>query len=386
MPRQPPETPESELTDLTIKEGSLVVEGDNPEANVVMFKTKKEEEPKQNVHADVDPEKVGFLQRVKDWVSAKVGKAEFEMQMPMTTAEIMRAEYLQKELDKCRMYLQDSVSRILNYTTGDEQAKLLQKTVQEFNEKTQLLLSEMAESNKAAAEDFSDILDLMNDSVFKGDVQSGRELFAQSVEKLMAFEVPPETHHTEKSEDQVSKEAPANKSLEDVLKALPEEDRALVEAELKAKQAPKEEPPAITKGMTDEQAEAFKALQAEVAKLKDQDLAAKYANKAREICKADIGMSLEDTAEALRKAYEVSPESGAAVEQALRAAAAQATKGAALMQSFGHAYAPAKAMDQETAEKLEKLKADKPGMTDGEALLKLSKSDPAAFAQIVANG
>lgn len=302
MPR-----PKNAVSDLSIDEAAMVDDGDNPEAKIVLFK------------------------------SQDAGAKEMMGWAPRTTSERLAQRRFMEEFWEVRCAYTDSVSDILYSVPASEMGKLLEQTTAEFEAEVEKLLDGVA---KAAP----------------GLAKAGRQLVADAVEAaatgdpenitkaLEAFGAAPQdkedTMPAPSTKNNPATETPKQaKSLDDVLAALPEEQRAIVKAKMDADAAALEEAKASKPAADDGDVKAkladaenrTKALEAEVAQMRDEKATEGFRAKARDIGVGDV----EEITTLLKGAFGRSKEEGDLLEKNLRAMAAQAKKGGALLKVVG---------------------------------------------------
>lgn len=331
-----------ELTELEINEGSLVDKGDNPEAHVRLFKMEDGEEahePAQDEPATPEVSKgKGVLRKLWERI-AGTGTEEVAKDYARTTAEILRSDRLEHDFAKLRLAFMESVDSILECAEGAEMAGLLETAVSEFNAEAGRITADIGKASQDSADELRGILDAMIDSVSKGDNEAPRPEvraeFAKAVADLEAFEVP-------KAPQEEKESMTTEKNLDSVLAALPEGDRAIIDAELakighdgkKKPYAGKEEeeedemkksaePSNVEKRMIELEKRAELA-EAKVAALVEKERSAEFLEVAKRLVPG--GVDHADLGAALKTASDFDPDFGANLEKLFGALGAQVEK------------------------------------------------------------
>jgi hypothetical protein len=318
-----PKKPKLELTNLTIKEGSVVDSGDNPEAHVMLMKRDQEISD-------------GVWTRLKKWASSKMG-GEY-MAAPRTTAQILAAEAFREEFLKLRMAFVESVQSILELAVPEQIGDLMSKSVAEFSSKASEMSARLEYGKRS---ELGGIIVEMSDAL-KDRAAMKRDEFVSAIEKLEKFDfvdghagtggAPSDDLTTNQEEDShmstTKKDAPAALTLSAALEKMDPEARKLVEAELSA-----------AKPVVDETNKkllaAIEAMQAEIAKLREEKSDEEFVTKARKI--SIPGAKIQEVADVLKTAYGLSKESGEKMERILLAQAAQSNLAAKVLKQYGQA-------------------------------------------------
>lgn len=296
--------PRFKLEDLSIDEGSLVGEGDNPEAHIRLFKLRADE-------ATVSTDK------------------EYE---PRTMGAILAEREFSDRFWTLRCAYTDSIGSILAASEHDKMGALLTKTTAEFSAAVGDLiasiakLSPMTAARARAAVESLKVACAAEPAAVSGEIH-------KAAASLDAFAP------TKPQEDNVSKNATTTaptalvaKTAEEILAALPEEQRAVIAAQLDAAKVAADKALADAEKVAAEKAAAEQTsmakrladTEAALAKMKDDALTQTYLAKAKEIGAGDVN----EIAMLLKGAFGRDPKEGEILERNLRAMAAQARKGA----------------------------------------------------------
>jgi len=329
-----------QLNDLEINEGSLVDKGDNPEAHVALFKMRADEDAVETAKdADQPDSKPGFFARIKAWVTK--GGPE-----PRMTGDIVDSDEFEFGMMKLRLAFQDSISSILENAPATQVGAMLQDTVGQFSTRANSLAFDIGKVDKPASQELSGIVSRLVASVATeptvGKVAEPNPIsamkradFAKALDDLANFEIPKAQPPQEAT---VSTKNQNALSFDDVLKNLPEDQQATINAHLDTlKAADTTEADAAAKA--DEAAKAapvnaeIATLRAQVAKLEDDKITDQMIAKAKDINLA--GSDVSELAGILKGAFGRSTAEGEAIEKTFRAAAAQVSKADVLMKSIG---------------------------------------------------
>lgn len=417
MPATPPRTATHRLVGLQINEGSLVDQGDNPEAHIVFFKRKPQETTMPAPAPSTTPaHKLGGWRSLLEWAgiakkkpaSTTTTTAEKDYyDGPRTLAQILAADRFNEEICKLRWAFMDSVRSIMSSADPTSIAPLMQKSVAEFGVLAQQLVADLKKRHPEAtdaaanAEKFVDILarltaqanahaETAKAAPSKPDDEAARLLFVKTLAELEAFELPfnPAPQETEMPAD-----TNATKSLEDIVKALPEAERTQLAKELAdlkaaaaaAKASPAAPAPApapatggddVQKQLADLQKQAADA-KAEVAKLRDEKAYEGFVAKAKDIGAGDV----QEVATLLKGAYGRSAEEGASLEKVLRAQAAQLAKAQSILtKTLGSSNnAAAGSLDEKIGEAVKAIQKAKPTLTYEQAYAEAIIANPEAY-------
>jgi len=406
-----------ELTGLSIEEGSFVDKGDNPEAHIVLTKAYRELSDEQRAklapatrkYLESEPAKKTWLERAKAYFTKSSHYGE-----PKTTAQILAEDEFRSKFMNLRFAFTDSVHSILNMPTAQDDeinamSVMMNQTVQEFADKASELTGELTKRDASAAGELAGILDELARSVSKGG-DANRGPFAQAMKDLEVFEFPAMTAPTTEDNVPAEKKTPTLDEL--VAKHGSEDDQktlsAAIEAHAKAaaekavaealkaktmhmdeeeKEKEDEKKKAMADALPAELRKSFDAMTAlmakqgeQIEKLQEQQTEALYLEKAKDIAK-DAGLDLNETANSLRKAYEVSDAIGASIEKQLRALAEQVK----LTKQIGApgAFPVEKNTGEEKLEQLAKEIQKAEGGTYEEAYAKAMDRDPDAAREAV---
>jgi len=400
------------LTGLSIEEGSFVDKGDNPEAHILLVKAYKDLD--EGDRAKLTPATREFLENAparKTWLDrAKgfFGLVQKEDMGPKTTAQILAEDEFRRKFFDLRMAFTESVGSILQMPVAMSEersamAEMMNQTVAEFAEKAGELTGELGKRDPSAAGELAGILDALARSVSKGG-DANRGPFAQAMEDLEHFEFPAKTAPA--TEDNVPAEK-TNPTLSDLVAKIGSEDdqkamndaidakvKAAVDEALKAAEGaePTGDDPAKKaaelgaqlppefQAQFSELLTTVKSQTEKLSSLEEAQTAQTYLTKAQSIA-ADAGLDLAETADSLRKAYEVSTEYGAQLEKQLRALAEQVK----LTKTLGNAgaFPVEKNTGEEKLEKLARDIAKRDGVSFEEAYDKAMDEDPEAAREAV---
>lgn len=308
----PVRTPKNRIVDLNIVEGALVDDGDNPKAHIVLFKSGT---------AEADGGKDGG-----SW-------------QPRSTSERLAQRKFMEDFYDVRSAYVDSINDVLYMVPADEMGAALEKSTTEFEAEVTKLLDAVAKSAPSVAK--------AGRLLVKKTVEAAATHDSETITKaLEAFGASPQDTQEDpmatpatKSNDTATNTAPKAKTIDEIVAALPEAERATVKAALEAAakatadaeaaavKARGEADDADTKAKLKAQEESLKATQAELAKMKDEKLTAEFKAKAETIGVGDVDVM----ATLLKGAFGRSKEEGEALESQLKAMAAQAKKGGAVL-------------------------------------------------------
>lgn len=294
--------PRFKLEDLSIDEGSLVDEGDNPEAHIKLFKL------------------------------APTSKAEAPVFAARTTAEILAERAFSDDFWKLRCAYVDSVQGILAMVEPSQMGGALDRTTSEFTSAVGELIASVGKLSSSFAAKLRGAMEQIKVAA-AADPDSGA--ITKAVAALDGYA-------PDNMEDNVSQKnatPPALKTADEIIAALPDDQRAAIVAQLDAAKASEASAKAdaekaraeVSKAAADEAAVMSAALtkrladtEATLAKMKDEALTAQFVAKAKEIGAGPT----EDVATLLKSAFGRDPKEGELLERTLRALATQVRKGA----------------------------------------------------------
>lgn len=404
----------SRLTSLSIEEGSFVDAGDNPGATINLFKrapvSKDGATPTTPVAAEgatpAEPEsdaakaRIGFFANLFSWagmtpakksadaaaVAAKYGEGYGYSEAPRTVDQILAQDSFYEESWRLKSALMRSINAILSQGDQTKIAPMLTQTVAEFDAHVHDLVDELQKRSPEAASAFQDIVrrlvESTADKTAKSSRPDDRARFAKALADLDAFEVPVIAKHEQPETEEPTvtnpKNVPAAKSLDDILAAMPEAERAVVAAKLAEKPAAVEpaqkvapvDDGAVAKKLEDLEKRAADA-ESSLKKMQDEKEEASFLAKAKDIGNGDVA----EIAKVLRGAYAVSKESGEALEKVLRASAAQVAKAAVLTKAIGSESTDASSPEGQLEARAKELQA-KEGGTFAQAYTKVLKGNP----------
>jgi organic radical activating enzyme len=367
----------SRLVGLTIKEGSLVDNGDNPHAHVVFFKRAPEDEPMPQPATSTTSKGYGYDQ-------------------PRTLGQILGAQKFASAIQDLRWAFMDSVSSIMGSSDPTTIAPMMSKSVAEFGAEAEKLVAEL----KSRSGDTTDtakgarvteiVAQLKAQTLTEKSIPPDGGAPASVLATLALLDdvvgkaSPPAT--TEKSMPENTKPT----ALADAIKALPADVAAAIETEKKAAidaavaEALKAKQPEV-EGVAKQLADFEKrtaAAEAEVAKLRDEKLTESMIAKARDIGIGDV----DETAQTLKSAFAISPEAGAQIEKTLRAAAEQAKHAQKVLTSTaGSAATFTKGSPEARAEELvDALVKAKPSLTREQAFVEVAREHPGLYSELAA--
>jgi len=391
MPAPAPRKAKVRLTNLTINEGSFVGAGDNPEAHITLFKNKGDDVPENNDDDGTAPEGLfsKIAARLRKWAGS-----------PKTTSQIVAERAFADEFYKLRSAFMESVWSILDLSDPDEMAGMMGKTVNEFAAAAKRMIAAVGKVDAVKAADLQAIVDQMTTAVAvdaeKSDTPSAQSIdraaLADIVVKLEAFEFPA---GVAAPTDTPTQEPPVKKSAAEILAAMPADERAAVEAHVKAaaatptpaeKSTPADVVPASVQKAIDELtktsadlAKRLEASEAETKKLKDEAETAQYVEKARKF----PGLDVNKVAKQLKGAYAVSKEQGEELESLFAAQAAQAKKGQKRLTNSVGSSAPgevdtnkAAAAETAMAKRIGEIRAAEPKLSKEQAYAKALEENP----------
>lgn len=363
--------PKAELTNLTVKEGSVVDNGDNPEAKVLMIKGSP-----------------SIMQRVKDaWsrVRGGVQKSGDEYQeQPRTTAQIIAEDDFRSKFYGLKMAFMRSIHSIMSGAPAEDMGAMLAKSVEEFASAA----TEMAgKANFTKAEELNTILAELAACTKETDLAK----VAGAVEKLEHFEVP--DTNTNKG-DGKPVEPTTNKetgtmekktiTLEEAVKGISDPGaRALIEAQLKEVETNKAAAQQTNNLLSDlaKRVDAFEKratdAEAKVQKLEQEKQEGEFLAKAKAF--RIPGQTTAEVANTLQAAYAISKEAGEGIEKSFSAMHVAASKSSAIFTAFGKAThdngeAPTAGQGIE-ARAAELMKAD-PKLSKAKAFVKAMDENP----------
>lgn len=348
------------LEDLTIKEGSVVERGDNPEAHIMIVKDAEDDR--------------SFIRKMWDWAT---GTPSVQTEKYMTTSEILAEDRFVSEFHKLRSAFREAIEMSMHLPLG-EMSDGMKRSIDEFTMEAAKLMGDLEKSAPEAAETLKGILDDLSAQSDTKD-EEGREKFAKAVEALEGFSMPkvPATPTAAEpaAQEKEADMAQVEKSLEDILACLPEGEAATISKALKD---------------ADDKAAAavdtLKTISERLEQLEKKQERAKFVDMAKEVI-GDAALDLEKTADSLQAAFGVSTEAGDTLVGVLKAASAQASTDG-LFEEAGSEAPEADTVGGGTAE--ERLKAiasdlrkEDPSLTEFAAYNKAADSHPELKAQAV---
>jgi hypothetical protein len=364
-----PKKPNAELKNLVIVEGSAVNDGDNPPAKIAMLKNKPE-----------DTKSEGLFTRLKKWASTNVIKEGYGM--PRTVGQIMAMDQFRDQFWKLRMAFVESMNSILECSSDPEQMNsMMAQSVSEFQAKC----SELAKPLGATKmKELSDILASMKAAT---ETTKARPQFLSAMEQLEDFDFSPSADAaqpadeptTNKEKEQVMSEQKKEPAGIDAImgKLSPDEVKVLESHFSKAApEAPKEDP--ALKGASPELLKRMADMESELSLMKKGRLETEFTAKARALNVP--GVEVQELSKRLEDAFKSGGVEGlASLEKMLSAVAAQARKGAILMERIGSAGKRDSAVGSADAlvkQKAAELQKSNPKLTDAQAYAKVM-ADPA---------
>jgi len=357
----PVKKPKQELKNLTIKEGSVVERGDNPEAHIMIVKNQEDDRT--------------LVRKLWDWVKGE------SVEKYMTTSEILAEDRFVSEFSKLRNAFRDAVDMSM-WLPMDQMAVNMKKSVDEFTSEANRLMGELEGTAPGTAEALKSIIDDLSAGSDTPSAQ-GREKFAKAFEALESFSMPKAPQlatETPVAQEKEAKMAQVTKSFEEILKGLSEGDRDTVAAALSDSAA------ATEKALKEaEEARATnKTLEERLDVLEKGQERTRFVALAKEII-GDAGLSVEDTADTLEAAYGVSKEAGDKLSVILKAASSQAaidglTEELGVEGGDAETVGGASAEDQISAI-AKKLKEEDPSLSLVQAYNKAADANPTLKAQ-----
>lgn len=351
------------LTNLKINEGSLVTAGDNPEAHIALFKFRAGETDGPNPYR-------GAVDLLK---SAR------------STREILNEDKFYDEMWKLREAFSQSIFEVLNYTDVAEMGELLQKTVNEFSAAATALAAEVQKSFPEQGKALLDVVDkLVDAATFKSLGESEHfgvdpvalETAIGSLNELYTSKAsPPE------STSMQTKTTEENKSFDDVLKSLGEDERGVVTSHIEAlakeavdkalaEKSEKESKPVVK---TADQLKIEK-LENELEKIKEEKFEKRMAELAKDV--ALPGVETDVVTKLLSANFKASEESGEELLKMFRAQKAQLAKAEQILTATKGTTAPVEGSAEARADAMAKSLASSSGLTFEAAYEKVLEENP----------
>jgi len=355
--------PKQKLEHLTIKEGSVVERGDNPEAHIMIVKNAEDDR--------------SFIRKMWDWATNQ--SVDFSTEKYMTTAEILAEEKFISDFNKLRGAFREAVEMSMCLPVV-EMSQNMKRSVDEFMSEALKMTTDLEKAAPEAAETLKGILDDLSAQSDTKDEQ-GREKFAKAVEALETFSMPkvPATQQPEAQEATTEKEATmaqqVEKSLEDILADLPEGEAATIRKSI-------EDADAKATAAVD----TLKTITERLETLEKKQERTKFVDMAKEVI-GEAALDLEKTADSLQAAFGVSTEAGDTLVGVLKAASAQASTDSLFVEA-GSEAPDADTIGGGTAEeRLKALAADirkeDPSLSEFAAYNKAAEQNPELKAEAV---
>lgn len=389
-----PKSPESELVQLVIEEGSAVDAPDNPPAKVALVKNKDGKTVPPSSEPDGGGLFVGFMAKARKWAgldeSVAVGKG---YEAPRTVGQIMAMDEFREKFWKARMALVESMNSILECAAPNEVGPLMAKSTSEFTALVNSLGQNMTPEKRL---EIAAIITRMTGSLKDQQAVKRRELVG-AVESLEEFSftpvfsqaatdaASPAVETNKESPMSVKAEAGAT-TLESVLAKMNPEERKLVEDELAAKAAKVEPKEDVTlKDASPEILKRLDAMASEIKELRADKAVNEIAQKARRIARDVPSLNVQDIQDQLNDAHKSGGKEGLErAERMLSGLAAMARKGAVLQETTGRArtlkglgdQAPTTADDLVSVKARELMKSEN-GLSFERAYTKVLRSDQA---------
>jgi hypothetical protein len=257
---------------------------------------------------------------------------------PRTTAEIIAEREFRDEFCELKWAYQDSISSILSGVEPGQMGGFLAKTTAEFSDAVGVLIDSIAKASPGLAAHALEVVESLKQActaepaAIRGEITKA----AAALDSL--------TPNRKTTEENVSQKnsTPAPKTVDEILAALPEADRAAVKTQLEEAAKAKEDADkakAEAEKVATAKADAEKAdlakrvsdAEATIAKMKDEKLTVEFTAKAREIGAGDVN----EVATLLKAAYGRDQKEGETLERTLRAMAEQIKKSNVLLRVVG---------------------------------------------------
>ena len=340
--------PKQRITDVKIIEGSLVEEGDNPEAHIAMFKSTDDEDEGVDENTTTKAEMITMPTPVK------------------TTSQILAERRFNEEFREVRWAFEDAVSGIMYQAPTAMIGALLEKATSEFQAELDMLLANVVKVSPSIGESVKATLATMQEAT-KQEPKVAHKAIVDALETIGAI-------GADKKKETAKMEP---KTLAELMAVLPAGHQEIVKAALEA----------AGKTVSDEiaakaanDAKEVEALKSRLAKLEDERLDAEFKAKAESI----PGVDVEKTKLILKSAFGRSKEEGEALEQTLRALGEQAKRGVS-MKSIGSDTGVESTSGDNAEEKLKSIAAElrkaDPNLTEAQAFHKAFKSNRELAAQ-----
>lgn len=372
------------LRNLSIKEGSLVRAGDNPGAHILFFKSKPDDvedisDDEASALWEESMSQKSWFAKLTQWMSGTTAKGG------LTLSQIEAEDKFRDEFWKLRWNFMKSIDSIMATAMDPDTAGMLRATVEEFGDRARMISDEFTGAMKEQIQTaVDDLVEAVNPE--KTAKESFGEKFATAMAALEAIEVPePKTKEN-------SMPADKKKNLDEVLKGLGEDDRAIVQAALEAKKetptAPPQEDP-VDKAMAELPESVRKAIE---DRMSAAEKAAKEASekadrldkekKDAEILAKAKGMGIPGVPpEDLAKVLKGEDESGEILEGILGGLAAQVKK-SRLFSVVGTEARDDGDSDAKINARAKEIQKAEPGMTFEQAYAKAMKENPELYKEL----
>jgi len=355
----------TELTDLRMNAASVVDNGDNPEAHVLLLKGQRKGLG-------------GFWDKMKAWAGAAAEK----MGQPRTVSEILAAQRFDEKFRELRWALYDSVSSIMECADPAVMAATLSRTVAEFSAEAKKLVDAMGSTEKSA--EFDALMASMLAGAEHVAQHEKRAPFMSVLRQLEAFEFPKAA-----TTNVTTPEAePAQGNQEEAAMSIKSNPTAAGSEQLEAilkRQEALEKQNAELAALVKSQGDANKALEEQLASAKRERAEAVFLVKAEKL--GVPGFKADVIAGVLKSAYAAGKEQGEATETVIKTLTEQvlAAKlfGAPVGSSGDDEHADEDGMDaheQLTAIAAKLRKAD-PKLTEEAAYVKAAEQNPHLAAE-----
>jgi hypothetical protein len=359
--------PKTRLVNLKLSRWAMVDSGDNPGAKVVM--TKRNDEAGSSI-----------WKRAGEWLGLTTSK-EWK---PRTTAEIVASDRFRDEFWKLRWAFTQSIDEVTSLPVTDEMAKLMARTTKEFVDAVKALSAEVTKGHPELETQLLAVLDDLVSATSEDSTSTEKSnRFLSALERLEKFTLPePEPEHGAPKEPTMT--APAKKTLSDVLKALGDEERTVLEAALakaepeQAAKADTEAAPAWAVKLLDrvEQAEKRASEQQEEAR-KAKEALAKAARLEKAKSLKLRGVDVEKVADLFGAVENAGEDAVKSLEAILSAASKQARKGDVIFDQIGMAEGGDDGMGayEEAEKKAQELRKARPELSAAAAFTEVLKID-----------
>ena len=330
----------SRITGMAIVEGSLVDEGDNPEAHIAMFKSGPDDE-----EDDVEGEPAVKAETINVPLTIK------------TTSQLLAERRFNEEFCEIRWAYEDAIYAAMSAPTSMIGA-LVTKSTDEFQAEVEALMTTVAKVSPSIAETIKTSFQEIRSTATSTDTKLATKTIANALDTIGAIGA--EKKETAKMEP---------KTLAELMALLPAGHQDIVKSALDAAGKTAADELAVKAASDAKEVEAMKA---RLAKLEDERLDAEFKAKAEAI----PGVDVEKTKTILKSAFARSKEEGEALEQTLRALGEQAKRGVSVKGIGSDQVIDA---NDDPEEKLKSIAADirkaEPTLTEQQAFLKAFRSN-----------